>query len=111
MFTVDGTYTDLAVGITFRGRQEISGWKARADSLIADVHVTVRTTHRHGSRITVEAVQAGHLKAAPKAFAVPMTTRLDLDAHGRIVADEDHHSLATVLTRSGLPADRTPPAS
>ncbi|MFD0532207.1 hypothetical protein ACFQ1I_45715 [Kitasatospora arboriphila] len=38
-----------------------------------------------------------------------MTTRLDLDAHGRIVADEDHHSLATVLTRSGLPADRTPP--
>ncbi|MEW1910953.1 hypothetical protein AB0442_21285 [Kitasatospora sp. NPDC085895] len=99
------------MGITFRGRQEISGWKARADGLIADLHVTVRTTRRHGSRITVEAVYAGHLKAAPEAFAVPMTTHLDLDTHGRIVADEDHYSLATVLTRSGLPADRTPPAS
>ncbi|MCU7820376.1 nuclear transport factor 2 family protein [Kitasatospora sp. DSM 101779] len=109
LFTVDGTYTDLAVGVTFRGRQEISGWKARADDLIANVHVTVRTTHRHSRRITAEAVYSGHLKAAPKAFAVPMTTLLDLDDHGRITSDRDHYDLATVLTRSGLPTERTPP--
>ncbi|MFI9273362.1 nuclear transport factor 2 family protein [Kitasatospora sp. NPDC052896] len=109
LFTADGTYTDLGVGVTFHGRQEIAGWKARADSLIDNVHVTVRAAHRDGERITVEAVYAGHLKGAPKPFAVPMTTLLDLDDRGRITSDQDHYSLATVLTQSGLPADWTPP--
>ncbi|MFD3875547.1 nuclear transport factor 2 family protein [Streptomyces sp. NPDC058623] len=112
LFTADGTYTDRAVGITFRGRKEISGWKARADRLIDDVHVTVRIAHRDGARITVESVYSGRLKSAPKPFAVPMTTLLDLDENRcRITSDEDHYSLATVLAQSGLPADWTPPAS
>ncbi|MFF3013114.1 nuclear transport factor 2 family protein [Streptomyces sp. NPDC057939] len=112
LFTADGTYTDQAVGITFRGRKEISGWKARADRLIDDVHVTVRTTRRDGDRISVESVYSGHLKGAPKPFAVPMTTLLDLDRSGCLIAsDQDHYSLATVLAQSGLPADWTPPAS
>ncbi|MGW6574452.1 nuclear transport factor 2 family protein [Streptomyces sp. NPDC054945] len=110
LFTADGTYTDEAVGMTFRGRAEIAGWKARADTLIDDVHVTIRTTRLDGDRITVRAVYSGHLKGAPQPFAVPMTTELDLDRnHCRIVADQDHYSLATVLARSGLPADWTPP--
>ncbi|MFF4319497.1 nuclear transport factor 2 family protein [Streptomyces sp. NPDC001568] len=112
LFTVDGTYTDQAVGITFRGREEISGWKARADRLIDNVRVTVRTAHRDGDRITVEAIYSGRLKGAPKPFAVPMTTLLDVDKNRcRITSDEDHYSLATVLAQSGLPADWTPPAS
>ncbi|KOV11434.1 hypothetical protein ADK60_35300 [Streptomyces sp. XY431] len=111
LFTARGVYTDLGVGVTFHGREEISGWKARADRLIDGVHVTVRATHRDGGRITVETVYAGHLKGAPEAFAVPMTTLLDLDGHGRIASDQDHYSLAEVLTQSGLPADWTPPAS
>ncbi|MFJ7207106.1 nuclear transport factor 2 family protein [Streptomyces sp. NPDC098789] len=111
LFTADGTYVDLGVGVTFRGPREISGWKARADGLIANVHVTVRATHRKGDRITVDAVYSGQLKGAPKPFAVPMTTLLDLDAnHCRIASDEDHYSLAAVLAQSGLPADWTPPA-
>ncbi|WP_406114714.1 nuclear transport factor 2 family protein [Kitasatospora purpeofusca] len=111
LFTARGVYADLGVGVTFHGREEISGWKARADRLIDGVHVTVRATHRDGGRITVEAVYAGRLKGAPEAFAVPMTTLLDLDGHGRIASDQDHYSLAEVLTRSGLPTDWTPPAS
>ncbi len=111
LFTARGVYTDLGLGVVFRGREEISGWKARADRLIDGIHVTVRATHRDGSRITVDAVYAGRLKAAPEAFAVPMTTLLDLDGHGRIVSDQDHYSLAEVLAQSGLPADWTPPAS
>ncbi|MFJ7591198.1 nuclear transport factor 2 family protein [Streptomyces sp. NPDC097617] len=112
LFTVDGTYTDEAVSATFRGRKEISGWKARADSLIDNVHVTVRTTRVEGHRVTVRAVYAGHLKGAPKPFAVPMTTVLDLDRNGcRIASDKDHYSLATVLAQSGLPADWTPPTA
>ncbi|MER6522672.1 MULTISPECIES: nuclear transport factor 2 family protein [unclassified Streptomyces] len=112
LFTGDGTYTDLAVGVTFRGRQEIAGWKARADSLIDNVHVTVRATHREGDRVTVDAVYSGHLKGAPKPFAVPMTTLLDLDGNRcRITSDEDHYSLGTVLAQSGLPADWTPPGN
>ncbi|MGW6866418.1 nuclear transport factor 2 family protein [Streptomyces sp. NPDC054901] len=112
LFTSNGTYTDQAVGITFRGREEISGWKARADRLIDDVHVTVRTVRRDGERITVQSIYSGHLKGAPKPFAVPMTTLLDLDRNRcRITSDQDHYSLATVLAQSGLPADWTPPAS
>ncbi|MFE2552072.1 nuclear transport factor 2 family protein [Streptomyces sp. NPDC059355] len=112
LFTADGVYTDEAVGVTFRGRKEISGWKARADALIADVHVTVRSTRVDGDRITVRSVYAGHLKGAPKPFAVPMTTVLDLDGnHCRIASDQDHYSLATVLAQSGLPADWTPPTT
>ncbi|MER6450850.1 nuclear transport factor 2 family protein [Streptomyces venezuelae] len=111
LFTADGVYTDEAVGATFRGRQEIAGWKARADTLIENVHVTIRTTRLDGDRITVRAVYSGHLKGAPKPFAVPMTTQLDLDrSHCRIASDEDHYSLAAVLAQSGLPADWTPPA-
>ncbi|MFB6820584.1 nuclear transport factor 2 family protein [Streptomyces virginiae] len=110
LFTADGTYTDEAVGITFRGRAGIAGWKARADTLIDGVHVNVRGTRLDGDRITVRAVYSGHLKGAPKSFAVPMTTELDLDRnHCRIVADQDHYSLAAVLAQSGLPADWTPP--
>ncbi|MGW6982228.1 nuclear transport factor 2 family protein [Streptomyces sp. NPDC054932] len=112
LFTADGTYTDKAVAVTFRGRKEISGWKARADTLIDGVHVIVRTTRLDGNRVTVRAVYSGHLKGAPKPFAVPMTTVLDLDRnHCRITSDQDHYSLATVLTQSGLPADWTPPAA
>ncbi|MER5727342.1 nuclear transport factor 2 family protein [Streptomyces sp. NPDC002138] len=110
LFTTDGTYADLGVGITFHGPQEIAGWKVRADGLIDDVHVTVRAAHRAGDHITVEAVYSGHLKGAPQPFAVPMTTLLDLDRnHCRITSDEDHYSLTAVLTQSGLPAGWTPP--
>ncbi|WP_327732642.1 nuclear transport factor 2 family protein [Streptomyces nojiriensis] len=112
LFTADGTYTDEAVGVTFRGRKEIAGWKARADTLIDNVRVTIRTTRLDGDRITVRAVYSGHLKGAPKPFAVPMTTRLDLDSsHCRIAFDQDHYSLAAVLAQSGLPAGWTPPAA
>ncbi len=112
LFTTDGTYTDEALALTFRGRKEIAGWKARADTLIDNVHVIVRATHTTGDRVTVRAVYSGHLKGAPKPFAVPMTTVLDLDKnHCRITSDQDHYSLATVLAQSGLPADWTPPAA
>ncbi|MFF4104239.1 nuclear transport factor 2 family protein [Streptomyces sp. NPDC001903] len=112
LFTADGTYTDEAVGITFSGREEIAGWKARADTLIEGVHVTVRATRVDGDRITVRSVYSGHLKGAPKPFAVPMTTVLDLDEyHCRIASDLDHYSLAAVLAQSGLPADWTPPTT
>ncbi|MEU9033105.1 hypothetical protein AB0D46_37535 [Streptomyces sp. NPDC048383] len=76
-----------------KGRKEISGWKARADRPIADVHVTVRTAHRDGARITVEPVYSGQLKGAPRPFAVPMTTLLDRDeTRCRITSDEDHYA-------------------
>ncbi|WP_405940661.1 nuclear transport factor 2 family protein [Streptomyces sp. NBC_00207] len=112
LFTADGTYTDEAVAVTFRGRGQIAGWKARADTLIDHVRVTVRTTRTEGDRVTVQSLYSGHLKGAPKPFAVPMTTVLGLDAgHCRIVFDRDHYSLAAVLSQSGLPADWTPPAA
>ncbi|WP_338677344.1 nuclear transport factor 2 family protein [Streptomyces sp. SCSIO 30461] len=112
LFTADGTYTDKAVGMTFRGPKEIAGWKARADRLIDNVHVTVRSARRDGTRVSVKAVYSGHLKGAPKPFAVPMTTLLDLNKSGcRITSDQDHYSIAAVLAQSGLPADWTPPAA
>ncbi|WP_083974334.1 nuclear transport factor 2 family protein [Kitasatospora mediocidica] len=109
LFTADGTYTDQAVGVTFHGRQEIAGWKSRADSLIDDVHVIVHAAHRDGDHITVEASYCGRLKGAPQPFAVPMATLLDLGEHHRITSDQDYYSLNAVLAQSGLPADWTPP--
>ncbi|MFI6448353.1 nuclear transport factor 2 family protein [Kitasatospora sp. NPDC050543] len=109
LFTTDGTYTDQAVGVTFHGRQEIAGWKARADNLIDNVQVTVRAVYRDGDHITIKAVYSGHLKGAPKPFAVPMATLLDLDNHQRIASDQDYYSLNAVLAQSGLPADWAPP--
>ncbi|MEV6581871.1 nuclear transport factor 2 family protein [Streptomyces sp. NPDC051582] len=112
LFTADGVYVDEAVGITFRGRKEIAGWKARADSMIDNVQVSIRATRVDGDRITVRSVYSGHLKGAPKPFAVPMTTLLDLDPnHCRIASDQDRYSLAAVLAQSGLPADWTPPTA
>ncbi|MFF2144946.1 nuclear transport factor 2 family protein [Kitasatospora sp. NPDC058190] len=109
LFAADGTYTDHAVDVTFHGREEIAGWKARADSLIDDVHVTVRATYRDGNHITVESVYSGRLKSAPKPFAVPMATLLELNTRRQITSDQDYYSLTAVLAQSGLPADWTPP--
>ncbi|MER8186844.1 nuclear transport factor 2 family protein [Kitasatospora sp. NPDC094015] len=109
LFTADSTYTDQGLGVTFHGRQEIAGWKARTDSLIENVHVTVEAVHQDGSHLTVEALYAGHLKGAPEPFAVPMATLLDLGEHHLIAADQDYYSLTSVLAQSGLPADWTPP--
>nr|WSX48024.1 nuclear transport factor 2 family protein [Streptomyces sp. NBC_00974] len=108
LFTPDGSYTDQGIGVTFQGRQEIAGWKARTDSLIDNVHVTVRAAHRDGDHITIEAVYAGHLKGAPEPFAVPLATLLSLEGR-RIASDQDFYSLNAVLAQSGLPADWTPP--
>ncbi|MFI9275233.1 nuclear transport factor 2 family protein [Kitasatospora sp. NPDC052896] len=111
LFATDGTYTDQAVGVTFHGRQEISGWKARADSSIDNVHVTVRAAYHDGDHITIEAIYSGHLKGAPKPFAVPMATLLDLDSHRQITSNQDYYNLNAVLTQSGLPTNWTPPTS
>ncbi|MFE0378648.1 nuclear transport factor 2 family protein [Streptomyces inhibens] len=91
LFTADGTYTDEAVGVTFHGRTEIAGWKARADSTISQVHVTVRAAHRNGGRITVEAIYSGHIKGAPKPFAVPMTVSQRRGVSGSTPADGRDH--------------------
>ncbi|WP_225080265.1 nuclear transport factor 2 family protein [Streptomyces sp. CoT10] len=104
----DGTYTDQGIDVTFHGRQGIAGWKARTDSLIDNVHVTVHAAHRDGHHITIEGIYAGHIKGAPKPFAVPLATLLDTDRR-RITAEQDFYSLGAVLTQSGLPADWTPP--
>jgi ketosteroid isomerase-like protein len=110
LFAADGTYTDHGVGVTMHGRQEIAGWKARTDALIDDVHVTVNAAYRDGDHITIEAVYAGHIKGAPKPFAVPLATLLDVHGH-QITSDQDFYSITIVLAQSGLPADWTPPAS
>ncbi|MEU8976111.1 nuclear transport factor 2 family protein [Streptomyces monashensis] len=108
LFTANATYTDQGLGVTFTGRQQISGWKARTDSLIDNVHVTVNAAHRDGNHITIEAVYAGHIKGAPKPFAVPMATLLDLNGP-QITSDQDYYAINRVLAQSGLPADWTPP--
>ncbi|MFJ8001213.1 nuclear transport factor 2 family protein [Streptomyces sp. NPDC096310] len=111
LFTADADYTDQALGVTLRGRAEISGWKARTNSLIDNARATVRAAHRDGDHITIEAVYSGHIKGAAKPFAVPMAVLLDLDGPRRIASDQDYYSLGAVLAQSGLPADWTPPAS
>lgn len=106
LFTKNGVYTDYALGKTMTGRDEITGWKAGTDQRIADVHVTILNAFESGDHVAVEATYSGHVNGAPKAFAVPITTILDLD-HGKIASDHDNYSLSSVLAQSGLPADET----
>ncbi|MEU1784314.1 MULTISPECIES: hypothetical protein [Streptomyces] len=68
----------------------------------------MNAAHRDGNHITTEAVYAGHIKGAPKPFAVPMATLLDLNGR-QITSDQDYYAINRVLAQSGLPADWTPP--
>jgi hypothetical protein len=106
LFTKNGVYVDYALGKTMTGRDEIIGWKVGTDQRIADVHVTVLNAFESGGHVAIEATYAGHVNGAPKPFAVPITTILDLD-HGKIASDHDNYSLSSVLAQSGLPADGT----
>jgi ketosteroid isomerase-like protein len=107
LFTSDGTYTDHAINVTMTGQEQISGWKARTDSMIEDVKATVIAAYRAGDRVTIESVYAGHIKGAPKPFAVPMASLLE--TRGLLVtSNQDFYSLSSVLAQSGLPADWTP---
>jgi len=110
LFTAAATYTDHAIGVTMTGQEQISGWKERTDALIENVHVTVNHAYRSGGHITIEAVYAGHIKGAPKPFAVDMATLLDVHGH-HITADQDFYNLGSVLSQSGLPATWTPSGS
>lgn len=106
LFTHNGIYTDYALGKTMTGREEVTGWKTGTDQRIADVHVTLLNTFHSGDHVAIEATYAGHINGAPKPFAVPITTILELD-HGKITSDHDNYSLSSVLAQSGLPADTT----
>ncbi|MFE3905900.1 nuclear transport factor 2 family protein [Streptomyces sp. NPDC059153] len=110
LFTANGTYTDQAIGATMTGPKQIAGWKARTDATMENVRVTVKDAWREGGHhITIRGVYSGHIKGAPKPFAVPSVTLLDTDGR-RITANQDFYNLADVLAQSGLPADWTPSA-
>ncbi|MGW4381283.1 nuclear transport factor 2 family protein [Kitasatospora sp. NPDC004531] len=110
LFTSNASYTDQGIGVTMTGREQISGWKARTDAGIENVRITVHHAWRSGDHITVEGVYAGHIKGAPKSFAVPVATLLDTNGR-QITSDQDFYSLSAVLAQSGLPADWTPAGS
>jgi limonene-1,2-epoxide hydrolase len=108
LFTHDATYTDFGVDKVSNGREGVAAWKHGTDQLIADAHVTVKSSFRSGDRVAAESIYSGHIKGAPSAFAVPMSTIFEL--RGNLIrSDRDYYSLATLLAQSGLPADWTPP--
>ncbi|MFF0293722.1 hypothetical protein ACFYST_10140 [Kitasatospora sp. NPDC004614] len=74
------------------------------------MQVTVNHASHCGARIAIESVHAGHIKGAPKSFAVPVATLLDTNGR-QITSDQDFYSLNAVLAQSGLPADWTPAGS
>jgi uncharacterized protein (TIGR02246 family) len=110
LFTPDATYTDLAIGATMNGRDQIAEWKLRTDELIANVHVTVTEAFRSGDHVAIETVYSGQVHGAPRAFAVPVTTILEMRGN-RIASDRDYYNLAALLAQSGLPATWTPPTT
>lgn len=71
LFAEDGTYTDQAVGVTMHGREQVSGWKARTDLFIADVHAAVGAAHRADRRVTVESIYSGRSRAPPRPSPCP----------------------------------------
>lgn len=107
LFVHDGTYADLAIGKVFTGPEEIGGFKAGSDALIADLHLEVLNAFGDGSQVAIESLYSGHFRGAPRPFAVRGTTTLRMSG-ALIVANTDNYSVATLLAQSGLPADWTP---
>jgi ketosteroid isomerase-like protein len=103
LFTKNAVYIDYALGKTLIGHEQITAWKAGTDERIAGVHVTIVNAFQSGDHVAMEMTYAGHVNGAPNAFAVHLTTILDLD-HGKISGDRDNYSLSTILAQSGLPA-------
>jgi ketosteroid isomerase-like protein len=103
LFTKNAVYVDYALGKTLIGHEQITAWKAGTDERIAGVHVTVVNAFQIGGHVAMEMIYAGHVNGAPNAFAVHLTTVLDLE-HGKISGDRDNYSLSTILAQSGLPA-------
>jgi len=103
LFTKNAVYVDYALGKTLIGHEQITAWKVGTDERIADVHVTIVDAFQSGDHVAMELTYAGHVNGAPKAFAVRLTTILELD-HGKITTDHDNYSLSTILAQSGLPA-------
>jgi ketosteroid isomerase-like protein len=92
------------------GRAGVTAWKQGTDQLIAGVHVAITETFRSGDHAAIETVCSGHIHGAPKPFAVPITTILELK-EGQITGDRNYYSLTTLLAQSELPLTWTPPAS
>jgi steroid delta-isomerase-like uncharacterized protein len=104
LFTKNAVYIDYALGRTLIGHEQITAWKAGTDERIAGVHVTIVNAFQSGDHVAMEMTYAGHVNGAPKAFAVRLTTILDLE-HGKISGDRDNYNLSTILAQSGLPAN------
>jgi steroid delta-isomerase-like uncharacterized protein len=103
LFTKNAVYIDYALGKTMIGHEQITAWKVGTDERIAEVHVTIVDAFQSGDHVAMEMTYAGHVNGAPNAFAVRLTTILDLD-HGKISGDRDNYNLSTILAQSGLPA-------
>lgn len=110
LFTVDGTYRDLAFEVTWRGPAEIATWKQITDRGISGLSVTVDDAFRDGDHVAIQWTFAGTLAGAPRAFSVPAATVLRLD--GDLIAeDADYYNRAAILAQSGLPPNWTPPGA
>ncbi|GAA1990038.1 hypothetical protein [Catenulispora subtropica] len=59
---------------------------------------------------TADGTYTGHIKGAPRPFAVPLATLPDTHGH-RVASDQDFYIVSSVLAQSGLPAGWTPSAS
>jgi hypothetical protein len=110
LFVAEGSYTDLAVGRTFTGRDEITGFVALSHVLVADLHIEVLDAVRGGDQVTIETTYSGHFRGAPAPFAVRGTTTVRLQGD-RIAGLTDSYDVASILAQSGLPADWTPTGS
>ena len=108
LFTEDATYTDQGVGKVSHGRDGVAAWQQNTYKLIPDANIELTDAFRNGDRVSIEGTYTGQIQGAPRPFALPLATVLQLRGN-QIVSDTDYYNLADLLRESGLPPTWTPP--
>jgi steroid delta-isomerase-like uncharacterized protein len=110
LFTRDGVYEDFAFGARFTGREGVASWVTITWTALDEVEVDVTDTFRTADRISIRWTFRGQIAGAPRPFAVPASSVLEL-RNGRIAYAGDYYNLAEVLKQSGLPPELPAPAA
>lgn len=110
LFTRDGVYQDFAFHARFTGREGVASWVGITWTALDEVEVEVTDSFRTPDRVSIRWVFRGHIAGAPRSFAVPASSVMEL-RRGRIAYHADYYNLADVLRQSGLPPELpAPPA-
>jgi steroid delta-isomerase-like uncharacterized protein len=117
-FAADGSYTDVAMGVTYECHEGISRFHRFMLAFAADSVIDFTTAAAHDGQLFCEwtwsgtfsgplRLRTGHLvDATGSQFEVPGIAACTYDRDGRLTSHRDFWDLGTVLAQAGVPVDQ-----